>query len=350
MKTNYITNYNCGVYKITNLKNGKCYIGQSIQLKERFRCHRKHKDKSLFHNAIRKHGIENFHFEVLIYCDRRDLNLYENLFILTFNTRSPNGYNLDMDGSYAEPRSLETRKKMSDRLKIKHPNDRKLIDITGRTWRNVTECAKELNVRGGHLSSMLSGKRLWYKHLKLLDIHYYDEHPENYEFVQMEEIENVIPKYVKRNPLIKYDIKDLHKLGGKNPSSKKVIDKDGRIWYSASECSEELQINTRNFRQMLNGRIPMLKRIEHLELKWFSDFKFKEDKTPRYEPKRKMKNRSKNQNLNTAKKVIDRNGKIWESATECAKELGLNKDELRKYLNGKINEPKKIIGLDLKFL
>ena len=61
------------IYKITNKTNNKCYIGQTIKIaEERWKEHQSHAfgthpndiNKTLY-RAIRKHGIENFTFEVL---------------------------------------------------------------------------------------------------------------------------------------------------------------------------------------------------------------------------------------------------------------------------------------------
>lgn len=61
------------IYKITNLINNKCYIGQTIKTaEERWKEHQAHafgshpndQNKTLY-QAIRKYGVENFSFEVI---------------------------------------------------------------------------------------------------------------------------------------------------------------------------------------------------------------------------------------------------------------------------------------------
>jgi group I intron endonuclease len=62
-----------GVYKITNLKNKKSYIGSSItkkvsanRLYYRFRNHLFHQEKvSLLKRRIQKYGVKNFSWEIL---------------------------------------------------------------------------------------------------------------------------------------------------------------------------------------------------------------------------------------------------------------------------------------------
>ena len=59
-----------GVYKILNRKNGKFYIGSSVDIEKRFNSHRKkliagtHNNKHL-QNAWNKYGEDSFEFFVL---------------------------------------------------------------------------------------------------------------------------------------------------------------------------------------------------------------------------------------------------------------------------------------------
>ena len=52
----------CGIYKIENQLNKKCYIGQSINIEHRFAKHKCAKDDFYIHRALKKYGIENFYF------------------------------------------------------------------------------------------------------------------------------------------------------------------------------------------------------------------------------------------------------------------------------------------------
>lgn len=51
-------------------------------------------------NSIRKYGYENFTVELLKECNVDELDYYEQLFIIEFNTFTPNGYNLTQGGKY----------------------------------------------------------------------------------------------------------------------------------------------------------------------------------------------------------------------------------------------------------
>ena len=86
-----------GIYKITNLINGKCYIGQSVHIERRFSEHCRPSSTSVIAKAIQKYGKENFSFKVLEECDLESLNYKEQYWIKHFNSLIPNGYNVTED-------------------------------------------------------------------------------------------------------------------------------------------------------------------------------------------------------------------------------------------------------------
>lgn len=104
------------IYKITNLINGKIYIGQTTQdVEYRFSQHKRDKrsGRHLF-LSITSYGSENFLFEEIFVCqDRQSLDFYETFFINHFNSFTPNGYNLTMGGEKKGVIGEETRRKMS---------------------------------------------------------------------------------------------------------------------------------------------------------------------------------------------------------------------------------------------
>jgi group I intron endonuclease len=114
---------NSGIYLITNTLSGKMYVGQSNGIKRRFNRHKRaavtkhHREAFYLHNSISKHGQENFKFEVLLYSKDRDyLNLMEKRCIASYNTLSPNGYNLDTGGGVSRTVSEATKEKMRGRV------------------------------------------------------------------------------------------------------------------------------------------------------------------------------------------------------------------------------------------
>lgn len=90
-----------GIYKITNKINGKCYIGQSINIKQRWKAHRSRYqvDDYPLYRAMRKYGLENFNFEVIEECTKELLNEREIYWISYYDATNKNkGYNLGQGG------------------------------------------------------------------------------------------------------------------------------------------------------------------------------------------------------------------------------------------------------------
>lgn len=92
----------CGIYKITNNINKRCYIGQSINIYKRWNQHKYNSSKSsIIHLAIKKYGVENFSFEIIEQCSQKQLNEREVYWINYYNSYNE-GYNLTRggDGNY----------------------------------------------------------------------------------------------------------------------------------------------------------------------------------------------------------------------------------------------------------
>lgn len=146
-----------GIYAIKNLINGKMYIGQSVNIRERLYGH-KYDLKSGKHNnlhlqsAVNKYGLENFSFEALALCDECELDDLERFYIAKYHTMNRKfGYNVEEGGHYGRHRapetiekmrranlgkklSEETRKKMSENSKRHADQARESIRKNSYTW------------------------------------------------------------------------------------------------------------------------------------------------------------------------------------------------------------------------
>jgi group I intron endonuclease len=77
-----------GIYKITNLTNGDCYVGQSVNIEKRWKDHihtstnkKVVNYKYPLYNSIRKYGTENFKFEILeLVPNKNDLTIKEQFY------------------------------------------------------------------------------------------------------------------------------------------------------------------------------------------------------------------------------------------------------------------------------
>ena len=109
------------IYSYKNKKNGKRYIGQTINPEQRKSCHISDSKKvdTKFYRAVRKYGWDSFEYEVLIEsASRQELDSLEVEFIKKFNSIE-NGYNVRSGGEHPNM-SEETKKKIQKALYFKN--------------------------------------------------------------------------------------------------------------------------------------------------------------------------------------------------------------------------------------
>ena len=89
----------CGIYKITNLNTEECYIGQSVNIADRWKQHCKcglgidASTTNKLYNAMQKNGVWNFTFELLEECPKELLNEKEKFWIQMYQSNKF-GYNI----------------------------------------------------------------------------------------------------------------------------------------------------------------------------------------------------------------------------------------------------------------
>lgn len=131
------------IYKITNLINGKLYIGQAVShilnhkkyrlygFEGRFRCHiseSKSNKKNQCHylnNSVRKNGEDNFKVELLEVCDMNKGDELETKYILEYKSLFPLGYNLNTGGKVFK-HTDESKKRVSNGV-FKYFEDKKML-------------------------------------------------------------------------------------------------------------------------------------------------------------------------------------------------------------------------------
>lgn len=147
----------CGIYKITNLVNNHCYIGQSVDIKRRWRNEKaaafNEKSKSyntILSKAFRKYcavvdgkaDFSNFCFEILEECLVDDLNDREQYYVNKYNAYSA-GYNMTEGGDTAHIQVLEKEQilQVIECLRTDlHKNSEQIgkeFNISGRMVRNI---------------------------------------------------------------------------------------------------------------------------------------------------------------------------------------------------------------------
>lgn len=138
------------IYRITNKINGKTYIGQHMykDLNDGYMGSGKR-----LRAAQAKYGIENFKKEILVFnvSKKEHIDLLEKTFITAEREKvgAENCYNIadGGEGGYTGPRSEETKKRMSERMK-------------GNTWNKGRKLSEEHKKK---ISESGKGKTPWNK-------------------------------------------------------------------------------------------------------------------------------------------------------------------------------------------
>lgn len=88
------TGVRTGIYKITNIENQMCYVGQAVNLSDRFKQHIKRgvgaetPTRNKLYPAMLEYGVENFTFEIIEECERSKLNEREDYWQEYFHAKT----------------------------------------------------------------------------------------------------------------------------------------------------------------------------------------------------------------------------------------------------------------------
>lgn len=279
-----------GIYKIYNTINNKVYIGQAVNIEDRWVEHiysslSKNRDEYNYplYNAFRKYGIGNFNFEILEECDVEELDDKEIYYINHYNSNlhNPNshGYN-QTDGGYAIRgwrMSDEQKKKQSKTMKEKckkgdYDHLKKIVVCEDKEFKSAKECSIFYNVNYQTMTSWLNHcndmPKKWYNK----GLRYKDETMDDYKISEVE-IRRVICEEIAYDNITEcakhYDVdpkllsqylnkvnnmpetwyeRGLHFEGEQmkdykiSTKNKKVIC-DGIVFNSIKECAKHYKVN-----------------------------------------------------------------------------------------------------------
>lgn len=108
------------IYKITNKINNKTYVGQTNELRKRWRRHYRELEKNIHTNrhlqrAWNKYGADNFKFSVIESCLKEELNDKERYWISYYNSNDYKvGYNQDSGGQEGKVLNEDVRERIGN--------------------------------------------------------------------------------------------------------------------------------------------------------------------------------------------------------------------------------------------
>jgi group I intron endonuclease len=235
------------IYKITNTVTKKCYIGETNQQNynrrwsKHINCLKYKEGCPLLKASMKKYGVDNFKFDILIICFDDDLEKYEREYIKKYNSKTPNGYNI-LDGGQLGNGMSGYKHTEATINKIKEK---------GRLFREANPNHFE-TYREKHKQSM-----------EKLDISSLVKHSENFKKAMVSRIGHMVSDESKQK--ISNSLKEYYKNNQQKPhlvntltTNKAIIqyDKDNNIvkeYISIAEAGRTSGVKKGNIQQMLSG-------------------------------------------------------------------------------------------------
>lgn len=178
----------CGIYKITNNKNNKIYIGQTINFQRRMneyknrKASKEKKSNYTIMQVIEKYGIDSFTFEFILECDPSELNAWEMYFIKKYKSYNPsygyNSFHLNESGKFvmnhiSKQKMSESHKGLTERSETKKKKSIKIIAFkpeemvfyisdSAKLFADMIGVGKDLIKNGLRNPSKIKGYRLYY--------------------------------------------------------------------------------------------------------------------------------------------------------------------------------------------
>jgi len=147
------------IYKITNLLNGKFYIGKHSS--------KKNNDNYFgsgiaINNAIKKYGIKNFKKEILFEFETEQEALQQESKIVNIKLiNDPNCYNMTMGGrgSFFHCQTPETREKIAKKLRGKKLSEEHKKKISSKGRKHSKTFKEKMKIRMSGINNPMYGKK-----------------------------------------------------------------------------------------------------------------------------------------------------------------------------------------------
>lgn len=254
----------CGIYKITNKINGKCYIGQSKDIIKRWKTEYKwYQVNNHLQSAFNKYGLENFDFEVIDECEPGLLNEREQFWINIYNSFDRNfGYNKTLGGAGTPGRTFVMTEETKNKIRLANTGrkftseqlnefrniirDNQIVIYcyeTNKYYTSIANAARELNICKDSIRHVITKQ---------------DNQALNYRFCKMTDdinkfIQNcqTIDDYIKKNNIT---LKQYYsKLNKSNKKEVRCIE-TGIIYESIMDASIKTGINDNSISKCCNNK------------------------------------------------------------------------------------------------
>lgn len=254
----------CGIYKITNKVNNKCYIGQSKDIIKRWKTEYKwHKLNNHLQSAFNKYGLENFDFEIIEECEPSLLNEREKFWINVYNSFDRNfGYNKTLGGAGTPGRTFVMTEETKNKIRLANTGrkftteqldefrniirDNQIVIYcyeTNKYYTSIGNAARELNICKDAIRLVITNK---------------NNHASNYRFCKINDNINdfitncqQIDAYIKENNL---SLKQYYiKLNRPNKKKVKCIE-TGIIYESIMDAFIKTGINDNSISKCCNNK------------------------------------------------------------------------------------------------
>lgn len=204
-----------GIYRIVNKINGKCYIGKSANIEQRFKGHKNKMSygTEVLYQAFRKYGIDNFDFSIIEECSLELLSDREKYWIQYYNSYEK-GYNSTLGGD--------------GNLRIDY---QKVVEEFKKTG-FCTQTAKNLGICTATVVQILDTLKI--PHKKFLECRGVNKKPvkqftKKGEFIQSFDSEELAAKYLINNNFTKASLNTVRGHIGQNCAGKEKTSY-GFIW------------------------------------------------------------------------------------------------------------------------
>lgn len=194
----------CGIYKATNLINGKNYVGQSKDILARWQSYRTTLDyteyKNVpFHIALKEFGFDNFKFEIIHECKESELDISEIKYIKELNSclkwENSNGYNVDEGGNFARNGRKSKRVIRKDTGEV-FKSVKEAFKVTGCSDAGISKCCTG---RQQYVFDKYNNKIKWEYIDDKVSIDYIKKLSEEYKSILPTELHDIIENYIIEN-------------------------------------------------------------------------------------------------------------------------------------------------------